>query len=164
MIKTHIVPILSISHLAIITQHYLDATAGDRDDALISAQCHNGYFVYLGYNLAYGGFPELKAILELLEAQGFRRGWVHFAEDGEVVEGLRTFAPYSEEQAEQDKKLSSRELANKYVGSEFGHPCITTSQWQASVGQGSTIEGYWEWVATMLRDADLDDLIANQAY
>lgn len=162
MIKTHTVPILSISHLAIMTQHYLDATAGDREDPLQSAQCSGGYFVYLGYNLAECGFPEFKVIRLWLETQGYQVGWVHFAEDGQVVDALRTFAPYSEEQAEQDMKLSPRELANKYVGSEFGHPCISVSQWQAWVNDGCTIEGYWEWVSTMLRESEYYELIGNQ--
>ncbi|OWY40396.1 hypothetical protein CEK28_03835 [Xenophilus sp. AP218F] len=162
MHTTYTFPVLSLSHLAIMTRHYLEATAGDRDEPLQSAQTSRGFFVNLENEDAGRGFPELRALRAWLEIRLSPITWVLFEEDGYIVDELPTYLPYSEVEAAKDQQLLPCQLAEKYGHTEAGHPCLPVSQWRTWVTEGHTIEGYWDWVAEQLQESDYYGLIGNQ--
>ncbi|PRP68784.1 hypothetical protein BUE93_20255 [Chromobacterium amazonense] len=153
---------LSLSHLAVMTRHYLEATAGDRAEPLQSAQAAGGCFVRLAPHVEDCGFPELRAVQAWLRGKGVPADWVLFHEDGAVLPDLATYHAYSEQDAAEDATLTPTQLFRKYAHLAEGHPCLRLSLWRDWVSEGETLEGYWAWVADMLRDADYACLIGNQ--
>ncbi len=160
--QTMTVPMLSLSHLAIMTRHYLEATAGDRAEPLQSAQAAGGFFVRLAPHVDECGFPELRAVAAWLSGKGVPADWVLFHEDGDVLPGLAIYHAYSEQDAAEDATLTPAQLARKYADLAEGHPCLRVEAWRDWVSGGDTLEGYWAWVADRLRDADYYSLIGNQ--
>ncbi|MEW4339591.1 hypothetical protein [Chromobacterium vaccinii] len=160
MLKTLQVPVLSLSHLAAMTRHYFNATAGDREDSLQSAKSGTGFFVNLSLDDG-SGFPDVLAVSAWLATNCPSAEWILFEEDGQVVD-LPTYQDYAEQEALEDAQLNAGQLAKKYERTANGHPCLSLSLWRHWVQAGNTIDGYWEWVAEQMTGADYCWLLEHQ--